>query len=291
MLDHLIPREHQPGLYLRLLVAVLLMHLPACDGPGTQDREWEPVAFEEISSSERPPCIYYWGGDRQIVVTSVGNYENIRRQYAPQGNYVDFYPNGAQQNFRLPYQPLGSGPGGSILPHDLIIYVKDKPLYANINGELIVVSSNPIRMEGDSIMIFLTTPPYTVGRMVHYQDVFTVDQVTGEVTFNIAPQAGSKIWMCATNRLYETWHDRECSMDYFNFDSLIMLGKVVTGDGCLRGFEKELYLDHAEQRLIYQWRRIEDNPSGGCPSIAIELDSWITVEKPPAGYNIVFIND
>ena len=273
-----------------LLAVVLLIQFQACDEPANQDNEWEPMASEEISSSDRPPCISDLISTAQFVVTSVDDYESIRRQFAPEGNQVNFHSDGVQRSFRLPYQPIGYGPDGIILPRDILIWVHDVPLYVSVNGELIVVTSVPIYIDGDSILIFRTKPPYTVERRVHYQDVLSVDSVTGEVTFNIAPQAGGRISLRAS-RFFETYDGQECSMIYFDFDSRIMIGKLVTGNSCLKGLEKDLYLDHAGQQLIYLWRKIEDDPGSVCKDLIIRLESWITVEKPPAGYDIVFIQD
>ncbi len=278
-------------LLILYLTASLIMLLMACSKSGEPTEEWEPVLFEELSDDERPPCLYYWGSGMEIVITSDDDYETIRRIYAPQGQYVDFEANGIQRSFKLQYQPLDTNNDGVIRPNDLIIYVKNKPLYANVNGELISVSANPIRMAGDSIMIFRTSPPYTVERMIYYKEVFTVDQVTGEVTFNMPPQKGSKVSLCATRRLYDTYHDRECSMQYFDFTSRIIIGKAISGNGCLKGFEKELFMDNVERRLIYLWRRIEDDTQGGCPEILLHYDSWITVDRSPDDYEVVFILD
>jgi len=257
----------------------------------TSTEGWEPLSFEELSRDSIPPCLSYGGADFEIVLTGNDGYESIRRLYAPQGQYVDFETDGVQKSFKLPYLPLDTNNDGVIGPNELIIYVMRKPLYANINGVTIIVSANPIRMDGDSILIFLTTPPYAVDGKIYYKKVFTVDPVTGEITFNIPPQAGSNVSISAMRKLYETYRNRECSMQYFDFTSRIILGKSVTGGGCLKGFEKELFLDKEKQQIIYLWRKIEDDPQNGCPEIIVQFTSWIVVDRQPGDYEVVFIED
>ncbi len=259
------------------------------DVPATEN--WEPLSFQELSKDSLPPCLSYPGADFEIALLNSDNYESMRRSYAPQGQYVNFEADGVQRSFRLPYLPLDTNNDETIGPNELILYVMRKPLHANIHGVTITVSANPIRMDGDSILIFATTPPYTVNKKIYYKEVFKVDSVTGEITFNTAPQQGSLVSICSMKRLYESYRNRECSMQYFDFTSHIIFGKSVTGSGCLKGFKRELFLDREKRQIIYFWRKIEDNPNNGCPAILLQFTDWITAHKQPDDYEIVFIED
>jgi hypothetical protein len=259
------------------------------DVPATED--WEPLPFQTLSSDSLPPCLFYSGADIEIALLNDENYESIRRSFAPQGQYVDFEADGVQRSFRFPYSPLDTNNDNIIGPNELIIYVKRKPLYANIQGATIMVSANPIRVDGDSILIFATTPPYTVNKKIYYKEVFDVDSTTGEITFNTAPQQGSLVSICSMKRLYDSYRNRVCSMQYFDFTSRIILGKSITGSGCLKGLKRELFLDRSRKRIIYFWRKIEDDPSNGCPAVLVQFNDWITAQKQPDDYKIVFIED
>lgn len=75
-----------------LLEGIIMITLLACDkfdndsiGVEKSTDEREPVSFEELSGDSIPPCLSYAGADFEIVLTGTGDYESIRRLYAPQG--------------------------------------------------------------------------------------------------------------------------------------------------------------------------------------------------------------
>jgi hypothetical protein len=260
----------------------------ACSKSTEPTQDWEPLLFEELSKVTIPPCLYFPGRSIQAVITNNDDYEIIRRKHAPPGEYVDFEADGVQRTFEFPYQPQDVCYDGKIDPYDIIIYVMNKLLYANIDGELFLVHSNPIRVRCDTLPVFLISPPYTFERKVHYTQVFTVDSLSGAITFGTPPQQGSKVSICAMSKLYDTYDGRECSMQYLDFASRIIIGKSITGNGCLLGFRKELFLDRDKRQLIYLWRRIE-LLSTACPEVFNQYTSWIAVDRPPEGYEVVFV--
>ena len=268
------------------VAALLILLLMACSKSTEPTQDWEPLLLEELTKEAIPPCLSF--GAIQAVITSDDDYDSLRTRYAPQGEYVDFEADGVQTTFELPYQPLDADFDGRIGPREIIIYVKNKPLHVNINAELFLVYSNPIQVGADSLPLFSITPPYTFERKVHYTQVFTVDSLTGAITFGTPPQQGSRVSISGCRTLYDTYDGRECSMQYWDFASRIVIGKTVYGNGCLLGFEKELFLDRDKRQLIYMWQRIE-LLSTTCPEIAIEYTSWIAVDRPPDGYEVVFV--
>jgi hypothetical protein len=269
------------------VAAALMVFSMACNKSTEPRQNWAPLSFEELSKETIPPCLYFPGRSIQAVVANNEDYEIIRREHPPQGEYVDFEADGVQRTFEFPYQPLDVCHDGKIDPYDIVIYVMYKLLYANLDGKLFLVYSNPIRVRCDSLPVFSISPPYPFERNVHYTQVFTVDSLSGAVTFGTPPQQGSKVSICAM-KLYDVYDGRECSMEYWDFASRIIIGKSITGNGCLLGFRKELYLDRDKRQLIYVSRRIELRMPA-CPEIFKQYTSWIAVDRPPEGYEVVFV--
>ena len=253
---------------------------------------WEPWPFEELAERQTPPCLSV--GQFQIVISDTGDYEHLRRAYPPQGEYASFQADGIHRSFELPYQPLSVDGDGEIGPGDLAIYVRGAN--ESIRGTLLTASGDeltstyPIYVEGDSIFVFQTSPPYAVRRKMPYTDVFTVDPATGRVTFVHPPPQGSVVSISGF-RVYETYNQRTCSMDEFDFSERIVLGKSIGGNGCLKGMENEVFLDKRNRKLIYRWKKLEAPSQRGCPEVALRFEKWVATERPPDGYEVVFAED
>jgi hypothetical protein len=251
--------------------------------------EWEPVQYEVLDADAAPPCLAFGGGD-EVAIADPGDYEAARRRYAPQGEYVSYTADGSQSSFALPYQPLDVNGDGVIGPSEIIIYVTVRPLYATVNGETIRISSNPIWIENGEILIFMDVPPGTVERTVPYREIFEVDPVSGEVTFRQPPQEGSRVSICGSKKLYAEYGGRTCSIPDEFFVDRMLIGKSITGNGCLHGFDTRIYLDHENRKLVYVGDVDYEDYSGFCTEEARTITRWVSAEQPPFGYEVVFLD-
>ena len=270
------------------LAVLIACGVSACsffgDGPAETREPW---AFEELPRESFPPCLSH--ADVEIVIDDEEDYERVRRRYAPQGEYVKFPADGVEKTFQLPYQPLDTDHDGEIGPRDVIIYVRDGVLVSSGGEE--VASVSPIHVEGDSVLIFRSSPPYTVERKIHYAELFTVDPENGAVTFANPPPQGSTVSLSAPNKLYASYAGRACSVNYLDLADHVAIGKSISGNGCLQGLEFDLYLDRVDRKLIYRWRRLEDTETGVCTDNYVQIVKWIVAPQPPDGYEVAFVED
>jgi hypothetical protein len=272
-----------------LIGLIILFYLTSCEKANENNLDnLTRIDFNELFNDSIPPCLV---GINEIVIKNHEDYNTIKISHAPPGEYEDFYGNGQRLSFKLSYQPLDSDFDGKIGPNDLVIYVKDQPIISNIDGNEIIVSSNPFRIVDDSILIFSDESPYTVIYKIHYTSVFQVNEINGEVTFNNAPLAGSHISICAVMKLYEVYNNRSCTFDDFNLTDKIIIGNSVYGNGCFMGFDIELYLDTVKRDLIYKAKIKIADTDYGCPEIFISDTKWILIENIQEDYNVKFKYD
>ncbi len=272
-----------------LVLVVLLLQLADCnilDPNRGNSSGSNSVVYQELSSGIVPPCLNNGGIPFQCVIKSPSDYDSLKIVYAPQGPYEDFTPDGYRTSFNLSYQPLGSGAGGKIEPGDLIIYLTGRPIYVQYAGRTIDVYSNPFYIYGDSILIFNDTTHGADGK-IPCSLLFSVDSVSGEVTF-VTPPNGGQLSMCAMRTLYPNYQGRSCNMDYFDFSKYSIIGMGVVGDGCLKGFDKQIFRNDSTKQIIYQYRLLEQQASGGCESDEGAFASWIQIARIPDGYTVVF---
>jgi hypothetical protein len=145
----------------------------------TSPKEWESLPFAELSQDLTPPCLGSINTHQEFVITSNEDYEEYKKIYAPQGEYVDF-----------------------------------------------------------------------------------------------------------------KYDDTKCSMKDFDFTDRIIIGKTVTGNGCLKGLEKKVFLDKNEKQIIFLWKRqIESAIGRGCPEFISHYESWIILKKPLEKYQVSFVEN
>lgn len=275
--------------YFFLVLAVSLVESSGCNilNPSKGDSSSpNSITYQELSSGVIPPCLNIGGIPFQCVIRTPSDYDSLKAAYAPQGPYEDFTPDGYQKSFKLSYQPLGSGKNGSIEPSDLIIYLTGPPIYVKYLGRTIHVYSNPFYIYGDSIQVFNDTT-YVADGKIPCSLLFSVDPVTGKVTFVNAPNGG-QLSMCAERTLYPSYQGRDCNMNYYDFSKYSIIGMGVVGDGCLQGFSKQVFMVDSTKQIIYQYKLIEQPTTGGCEDVQKAFASWIQTPRIPDGYTVVF---
>ena len=257
------------------------------DGGGAAvPEEWRALECEEPAESDLPPCMR--SEPHEVVLTSVDDYEQLRLDYALPGEYVEFDADGEVDTFQLPYQPLDTNRDDAIGPEDLNIYVKDRPLLAEIDGEVREIDADPLRITDGEIQQFSDEPPYTVQTTIPYELVLSVDPMTGAVTFLTPPQSGSRVSIGASATLLDEYEGVACSMDDYDF-SQILIGHTATGSGCLVDVQWELYYDEENNRLVQcAHREFEMTESGACPDIAVGYTQWCAVDPPDGDYTVAF---
>jgi hypothetical protein len=278
-----------------LLLILISSFFLACE---TEDEPFQPltglvpVPFVELEQDSWPPCIDSHALFQEVVLADNQAYESFRRDEAPQGEYEEFLADGVVRNFHLSYVPLDATGDGLLGPGDFNVYVEEKPLYVSVAGQQFQVRTNPIYIIDDSALVFTGEFPNTITRKVHYLEVFSIDSRTGEVRFVPTPSEGSRILISGSRRLYEEYQGRPCTTaDEFLSDQIV-IGKLMEGNDCFLGFDKQLFLDHDNRMLIYLFWTNWDTASGCAGhSISRMFRSWISVAKPPAGYEIVFVEE
>lgn len=272
---------------IKILYSILILcFLTSCEKANdTGFDNFIKTDFIELFNDSIPPCLV---GINEIVIKNQSDYDTIKRTHAPQGDYENFQGDGQQARFKLSYQPLDSDFDGKIGPSDLAIYVKDKPIVVNISGNEINVSSNPFHIRNDSILIFSEEYPYTVVNKIHYTEVFNVNSDDGEIIFNTPPPFGSDIWICGLKKLYDTYDNRQCSLDDFDLENKIIIGNSAGGDGCFIGFDIELLVDTLDKELIYLATINIKETDMGCPEIFWSETKWILIENIQEDYKVNF---
>jgi hypothetical protein len=270
-----------------LLLVVLIYSINGCDILNNDDNSFIELEFNKLYIESVPPCLNYAGIDAEFVIRKNKDYDNLKIIHAPQGEYEDFIADGVRKNFKLSYQPLDADLNGKIGPEDLIIYMSGEPIYVNYNGNTIKVNSYPFYIKNNQILIF-NDSSHIVEKTIPYQLVFKVDTVSGEIFFISPPHQGNKVSFCASRKLYSSYQGRDCNMNYFNFTKYSIIGKQVTGNGCLKDFNFQLLRDDINKEIIFQYKLIEEKTNGGCPEVLVTVTHWIYTEKFPDGYNVVF---
>lgn len=269
-----------------LNLILLLCLLTSCENTSDDSfKNFIKTDFIELYNDSIPPCLI---GIKEIVIKNQTDYNTIKKTHAPQGDYENFKGNGEQTKFKLSYQPIDSDSDGKIGPSDLAIYVKEKPILIDIEGNEVKVSSNPFHIRNDSILIFSEEYPYTVVNKIHYTKVFNVNGVTGEITFNNPPAIGSDIWICGVKKLYDVYNDRPCNLDYFDLDNKLIIGNTAGGDGCFLGFDVELLIDTKQKEILYKAIQNFKITDEGCPEIFWTETKWILVENVTDDYIVKF---
>lgn len=266
-----------------LIGLVFLFGFISCEY--NQYRDFEKLEFTIIDNDSIPPCLSY--PECEIVIKSQEDYETVRRLYAPQGEYEYFNGDGSTTDFSLSYQPLDTDNDSKIDPNDIIIYYKGDIM---IEFESIEynVSSYPFHVDLDeNIIIYNTESPYTEIARIPSNLIYTINPENGQVTFNQPPKIGVEISMSASSRLYDFYDGLSCSMDNFDFENKILIGKRIGGNGCLNGFDIELYKDYDNQRIIYNYT-IDKDKSNSCPEIYLTFTKWILIEDVDKSYRIEF---
>ena len=69
-----------------------------------------------------------------------------------------------------------------------------------------------------------------------------------------------------------------------NFSQYTLLGKYAYGSGCSVNFEKRVYRDEANKKIIFF---IKVNEEGPCEMLVEKMD-WVLVQKIPPEYSVVF---
>ena len=266
---------------LIVLLFVIIVAVSACTTTLQQKIQTEPsvktqgatteVQYEELSGASTPPCIAPYGG---IVIRNEQDYEKVRRQHGQQGSWVDFRGDGKTKSFTLPYTALDSNGDGKLGPEDFIISSNDNPVFIEIeDGKIKIVPYSNI----------------TIKEPVPYEEVFTVNPVTGTITFKKSPQ---KLSISARNALLDEeltpigWQKtgRKCSMSRFDFSKKTIFGHGVNGGGCSLKIEKNVKRNDAAKEYVYT---IKATWYGNCER-AIESYEWISVPKIPADYAVKF---
>jgi hypothetical protein len=265
-----------------LIGLVFLFGFNSCED--NQYRDFEKIDYTLIDNDSIPPCLNF--PECEIVIKSNEDYELFRREYAPQGVYEYFNGNCSTKEFSLSYQPLDTDGDSQLDPNDIIIYYKGdlKIEYENVEYK---VSSYPFHVDlEENIIIYNTESPYTEIARIPSNLIYTVNPESGQVTFNQPPKMGVEISMSAS-RLFDEYNGISCSMDNFDFENKILIGKRIGGNGCLNGFDIELYLDSDNRRVIYDYT-IDKDKSNICPEIYLTFTKWIVVENVDKSYRVKF---
>ncbi len=69
-----------------------------------------------------------------------------------------------------------------------------------------------------------------------------------------------------------------------NFSQYTLLGKYAYGGGCSVSFERKIYKDEVNKRIIFSIKVIEKGPC----EMLIGRMNWVLVQKIPSNYNVVF---
>ena len=252
-------------------------------GPGQESN----VQYGQAVRGNEPPCLNIDYVPLQCVIRSAADYDSLKVAHAPQGPYEEFAADGIRTMFKLSYLPLGSGREGHIGPSDLAIYLTGQPIYVSYGGRTIKVDSDPFYVSNDSILIF-DGPGSTAGERIPYRLVFGIDSLTGEVTFVSPPPAGDRISISASRTLFTSYEGRDCSMNYFDFSLLSLVGIQVVGNGCLKGFDEEVTRNDLERKVTIRYVLRSEQHPGGCPDIVEAFSKWLVLPKIPDGYSVVF---
>ena len=258
------------------LIFAAIVAVSACTTTLQQSIQTEPsaktqgatteVQYEELAWADAPPCLFAV----EVVIRDEQDYENARRRHGQLGPSVDFRGDGKPKSFTLPYTALDSNGDGKLGPEDFSISFNDNPVFIE-NGKIMPYSNINIK------------------EPVPYEEVFTVDPVTGTITFKKSPQ---KLSVSAQNALLDEelnpvgWRKtgRKCTMSGFDFSKRTIIGNGVNGGGCSSKIEKNVRRNDATKEYIYT---IKATWCGNC-EMAIGSYEWISVPKIPADYTIKF---
>jgi hypothetical protein len=266
------------------LVASLLFESLSCDLISPRSNE-NVIGFQELPPDLVPPCLRAESIPFQFVLRASADYDSLKIAYAPQGTYESFIANGSQTKFKLSYLPLDSDHDGKLGPGDLVIYLTGQPLFVEYLGRTIRVQSNPFYTQGDSIWTFNDSTHIFDG-MIPCDLVFSVDSISGEITFVSPPPTGNQLSICAVRRFYSSYQGRNCNIDYFDFSEFSIIGIQVVGNGCLQGLSKQLTKDETNKVITCQYR--VQLASGPCNDDIVVKRSWFQVPKIPDDYQVVF---
>ncbi len=281
--------------YFYLLPLMILFF--SCDNsespiPLVNTAALEPVAFDTLTST---PCLETW--QMQLVVRDSTDYENVRRKYAPQGDFVSFVADGNQSTFTPPYKPVGTGSGNTITPDDMSIYIGEydaNTIYQTIiDGERVGVPSYPFTIESNQVPIVDTLPPFSIINRIFYYKIFKIDSLTGAVTFTTPPPLNSRVSFYAPKVIFKERFGGNCNIENFDFENFMMIGKSIHGNGCLKGMAVNLYVDHERKQLIHLTHYMVDfnGQRNGCTEQILTFTKWIKCNQIPADYSVVFKED
>ncbi|MAO63566.1 MAG: hypothetical protein CL666_01055 [Balneola sp.] len=276
------------GLLPFVLFMSFMLTISGCDKEvSLNPRLNKVIHFVELPEESFPPCLSHGGIGFQMAISSNSDYEKLRRDYAPQGEYEYFVAGDNPEPYQLSYQPLDTNGDHEIGPEDIVIYARARPFRITYQGELYRVNSIPFYIYDDSLSIYYEDDPYTTAGKIHYENVLSIHPSTGAVEFKKPLSVNTRVSMSA-NKLYSSYDGRTCSMENFDFSRGTIIGKKVTGNGCLNGFDKQISIESQNKQIIYSWWKDEDHTSNGCPSIALSYESWVQIIPPPPGFDIVF---
>ena len=247
--------------------------------------ESEQVNTILIEDTSFPPCLSYPEGE--YVIRNIADYELLKENHAFQGDYEYFIGDGLNKEFKLSYQILDSNNDLKIGPNDLSIYYNGE-ITLEYENQLFTISSYPFRVdEEENIIVFDTEYPYTkIGKIPHNL-IYTVNPEDGTVTFQLPPVENTEIKVSANKRLYEEYQGIACSLDEFDFADRLLIGKRIGGNGCLQGFDFEVYVDQANKTIVYDYT-INEVEEEACPEIYLSYTKWIIVENIDKTFEVKF---
>lgn len=272
-----------------LIVIIGIALLTSC---GEKDEIFLQDSIEEqqintilVEDTSFPPCSGYPEGE--YIIKNVSDYETFREKYALQGDYEDFICDGLTQEFKLSYQILDSDNDSKIGPNDLIIYY-DTEITLEYNNQIYTISSYPFQLdEEENIIVFDSESPYTEIGRIPSNLVYIVNPEDGTIVFQVPPIENTEIRVSAKKTLYEEYENLPCSMDEFDFNGRLLIGKKIGGNGCLQGFNVEVYADNSNQTIVYDYTiNVEEKES--CPEIYLLYTTWIIVENFDKTYEVKF---
>jgi hypothetical protein len=118
---------------------------------------------------------------------------------------------------------------------------------------------------------FITPCFYKLGDI--YKDRIVITNQDDYMTFQYKIKGNIEGYQCDTVHLPEV-----------NFNNYSILGVVTTGGGCGAIYERKVYKDTGEKKIIY---KIKVDYKGNC-FIYLQSWNWVFIPKLPKGYSVDF---